>query len=44
MAVDRNVTLIEGADPAVMAAALRELAGVIAATPESDFLEGRIAR
>ena len=44
MAVDRNVTLLDGADPTVMARELRKLAGVIAATPESDLLEGRIAR
>ena len=44
MAVDRNITLLDGTDPAKMAAALRELAGVIAATPQNDLLEGRIDR
>lgn len=43
-AVSRNVTLLEGAGPARMAAMLAGLAGDLAATGAGDLLAGRIAR
>lgn len=43
-AIERNVTLIEGADPAAIAAMLRALAARLAALDADALLEGRIAR
>jgi cytochrome b pre-mRNA-processing protein 3 len=42
-AVQRNVTMIEGAAPALVAAALRELAGRLGALPDPALLSGEIA-
>ncbi|HWU02554.1 MAG TPA: ubiquinol-cytochrome C chaperone family protein [Novosphingobium sp.] len=43
-AVARNVTLVEGADAANVAAAMRALVATLAATPENALLAGEIAR
>jgi cytochrome b pre-mRNA-processing protein 3 len=43
-AVARNVSLIEGADPAHVAAELRVLAGELAALDTAELLAGRIVR
>lgn len=43
-AVARNVTLVEGADPAAIAAEMRVLAGVLQASNDADLLAGTIAR
>ena len=42
-AVERNMTLVEGADPAPLAAALRTLHASLAQTSPEDILAGRIA-
>ncbi len=42
-AVERNVTLLEGTDPAPLAAALRDLAGRIDAASADDLLAGNVA-
>lgn len=42
-AVQRNVTLLEGADPAPVAAALRQLAVRLQALPDAALLAGEIA-
>ncbi|MFN3516829.1 MAG: ubiquinol-cytochrome C chaperone family protein [Novosphingobium sp.] len=42
-AIDRNVTLTEGADTAFLAAELRAVAARLAATANADLLAGRIA-
>lgn len=44
LAVARNVTLDGGADPGVVARALRSLAARLAQVSDSDLLAGRIAR
>ena len=43
-AIARNVTLIEGADPAVIAAELRVLAAALASSTDAALLAGEIAR
>ncbi len=43
-AAERNITLVEGADPAVLAAMLDELHLRLADTDAKGLLEGRIAR
>ncbi len=43
-AVTRNVTLIDGADPALIAAELRVLAGQLAGLSDAQLLGGEIAR
>ena len=43
-AIERNVTLIEGADPAVIAAELRVLAAALANSTDAALLAGEIAR
>jgi cytochrome b pre-mRNA-processing protein 3 len=42
-AVERNVTLVEGANPAELADAMRALAARLGATGSADLLAGRIA-
>ena len=42
-AIERNVTLNEGADTAFLAAELRAMAARFAATANADLLAGRIA-
>lgn len=42
--VERNVTLIEGADPAAIAAEMRVLAATLDATSDTDLIAGVIAR
>jgi cytochrome b pre-mRNA-processing protein 3 len=43
-AVRRNVTLLEGADPALVAAALRALAGQLQGLPDPALLAGEFGR
>lgn len=43
-AVGRNVTLVEGRDPAAVAAEMRRLAEGLAVLTDQDLLEGKIAR
>ena len=43
-AIERNVTLIEGANPAVIAAELRVLAAALANSTDAALLAGEIAR
>lgn len=43
-AVRRNVTLLEGADPAPVAAALRGLAGQLQALPDAALLAGELGQ
>ena len=43
-AVGRNVTLIEGTNPAAVAAEFRVLAGTLAATSDGELLAGTIVR
>ena len=43
-AIARNVTLIEGADPAAIAAELRVLAAALASSTDTALLAGEIAR
>jgi len=43
-AVERNVTLIEGTDPAAVAAEMRVLAITLAKTSDADLLAGSITR
>jgi len=43
-AIDRNVTMVDGADPALLAASLRDLARQLEHTSADDLLAGRIAR
>ena len=43
-AIERNVTLIEGADPAAVARAMRALAATLAQTDDGVLLAGTIAR
>lgn len=43
-AIERNITLIEGANPAVIAAEIRLLAAVLANSPDAALLAGEIAR
>lgn len=43
-AIERNVTMTEAGSPAAVAAEVRVLAAVLAATPDDDLLAGRIER
>lgn len=43
-AIGRNVTLIEGADPAAIAAEMRVLAATLDASNDADLVAGTIAR
>ena len=43
-AIERNITLIEGANPAVIAAELRALAAALANSADAALLAGQIAR
>lgn len=43
-AVQRNVTLVDGAGPAAVAAELRSIAATLAALDDADLLAGKFAR
>ena len=43
-AIERNITLIEGANPAVIAAEMRVLAAALANSTDAALLAGEIAR
>ena len=43
-AIERNMTLIDGADPAAIASEMRHMAGTLAAISDADLIAGTVPR
>ena len=43
-AIERNMTLIDGADPAAIASEMRHLAATLAAVSDADLIAGSVPR